>query len=677
MGTLSRVSLRFAGKLRHGLVIAYVLVLGLPCLAGIFAYASAFRAVRSSIEDTNTAILDHTSEIIDQGILSVEQMTNALAWNPLVTRFLSVSDPLEKDNYALMRQVWRGLPRYQVANNLVADYYVYFWRSDVIMSPDLVSFRLPLFYGSTLAHVGLSFEEWYRLLMRGTHNREILAHVQVTLNGKPLRTVAYFQSLPLGTASAPAATVVFYLREEAIARLLARLKLGATGWAAALDGAGRTIVTAGDPPANAASLIRTLSERQRQEMCIGSEMYSVAFTRSGQSDWSYLVGVPKKYLMARLSGVKSVAAASVFIAVAIGTVLAYSVVYRASRPLRDAIAGLSAAVAQGADRADPGLTVDDLGRSISGLVERDRRLLAVRTVELPLVRAALLDRLLIGDVGTEKELHHLTGQARLVFAGRLHVCVVIRVMGFGSLISGETLTELTTCRILVRQTAGEIAGSAVHCVDTAFDSVTLLVSSPSADRSEFEDTLNRWCEQLASSLKGRFGVRVECFRGGMTQSLLEVCRSFFEAQRQLEAEPTRGSGPRSTSVSAERREENYYYPIHVENALITALRCGDRERWRQRRHVPESLSTLPRHRSQDIQRRLPGRARERQASRHVRGAYLGLLVLRLPLPKVSAANDRRLICASMPKGSASTPWRDNSMDDLARTHQASRCAGTT
>jgi two-component system, response regulator YesN len=562
--------------------LPYLAVLVVPTCASYIAYIEAFRSVSLGVSGTNRSLLERTVENVDRSVAEIDNLVFALASDPDISRFLQVTDFLDTQNYTFMRQLHRQLPPYQITHNLIFRYFLYFGKSDVIVSPETIAFRLSLFYRGSMAYESMTYDQWYQLLSGQYHDARVLPPDTVSMEeGQRRRLITYLQSIPIGYEGVSDGTVVVLLDERELERVLASLNIYGESWVALLDESFVPLAAVGAPAEEITEALK-LSDTSKtaggdtQELRFNGSQFQLMMMRSEHTGWTIAVGLPKSAIQSRVRRVQRIAYGGTVLSVLGGALLALMLAYSSSKPIRMVLRLL---------RAEPGwepgeesgndIDLSSLQPAVVRLISRNRHLRQEIHHQEPFVRDAIFERVLRGEQIEESELQSLIDLGSFDIRARHYLCLILHIRGFDGEMNQNRIRDLNIARVIIHDAIERFLGSTCYLHDIQMDKIVLLLHFDTEEEERCYELINRSCAALRKHLIAKYQFHCNIAGGRLVGDVGSVFVSYNEARQASSA--TRVESRDAVDYFAHTPSSNtrYHYPLETERALLGSLLAGN------------------------------------------------------------------------------------------------------
>ncbi|MGG4144040.1 helix-turn-helix domain-containing protein [Paenibacillus algorifonticola] len=556
-------------------LVSYLIILIIPSIAGYVSYRTSISVTQSISIENSVTQLQRSQEILERRMVEVEGFTRQLALNPDLNKLMNEQKKGDEINvYGIWSMVKQVTP-FSQTNDFLQNYFIYLKNYDVIFTQGSAYFR-PEHYYQNFHYTDLSLDEWKDEVLGKTHSSEMMPLRSFMSNKKQSSVVTYMQSLPLDSFSGSSpATVVVMIDEEHISNLLAGLEDRYGGWAHISDAQGNTIGVRGITEAAA----RQLSTSTELDQTKRSQFYHddlVITIQSDTSGWTYRAGVPRQVLMENANQIKHMTWMVTGIALVLGLLAGLLLAYRNSVPINRLLSVMKEHF--GKDGLAERNEYDFLQGNISKMITSNRRLELELERQLPLVRDGFLKRLLAGEFHTLEEIAAAAAQADVSLVGGEGYVGVLRINGYSGMDSIDILKELSAARLIMKQALSETERNLLM-TELGSDRLVMiwLEHGEQTSGADFRKRINEALTELAQTAYSEYKVSLSAAFGECFQTLMDVSHSYEQAGQTLEYTELSGKQSILWFSDSSRETATYYYPLDMEQRLISTIRAGEPE----------------------------------------------------------------------------------------------------
>lgn len=387
--------------LRNSIVqflVSYIMVLVIPLMVLSNGFQSAFSIVEQDIKESNVTMLGHSMSLIDSQLKMMENMAFQTSQNAAIREFASY-DGTSPGYYDVSRRCleqFYNLMRYQ-SLLLLDKPYIYFINRDRVMY-DNSYYRTEIFK-RYVEQWGMSMEQWREMCANGGSRTPSFAPE----GNNGFSYVVPFSNKLMGEA---VGVLVYHMDTEQLYKLLDFSETYEKYSLFITDENGVLLWMKDD-----LDRYEALPGLQINGSGFGqTEEESYVYTVSEETGWNYLLVVPKKDALNKLTVLKNLVILLIGGAMAVGTVLSLTQAIKKGRPINEIFRTVSQA-----GREPNGYQY--LGESVTGILRDHQELLEEVEQDKPLLQKAFFHDLIKVEFENDAELQYMAAKAGISMAG--------------------------------------------------------------------------------------------------------------------------------------------------------------------------------------------------------------------------------------------------------------------
>ncbi|WP_019635814.1 helix-turn-helix domain-containing protein [Paenibacillus fonticola] len=561
---------RYSGIFRKFL-ISYLFILILPSIAGYVSYRTSITVTESMSIDNSVTELRKSQEILERRMAEVEGFTRQLALNQDLSVLMSEEAANGSMNVYGMWDVMKQVMPFSQTNDFLQNYYIYLSNYNVILAKG--STYQPEYFYEVSHFKNMSRDEWEAKILKQTHRSEIVP-LQIVVNEdkKEQAVITYMQSLPLDSFSGSSpATVVVMIDESNITGLLSGWSERYGGWTYIRDEKGNPISLQGVLQDDVEKMSADPDFQQEKQ----SQFYKddlVIMIHSETNGWVYQAGIPQQVLMENANRIKHISWLVTGMAIVIGLIAGLLLSYRNSAPLHRLLGVMKEQFAK--DGISGRNAYDFLHGNISRMITENKWLEVELRRQRPLIRDGFLKRLILGEFQTSDDIAAAAAQANTKLEGDTGYVGVLQIIGYGEMDSVEIMNELHTARLIITQRLEEWTEQ-VLVTDVGSDRMAVIFMN--GIKGEGRGKMGQLLDDLLSMAYNEYKIKVNVAIGDPFSSIQEITHSYEQAKQTLEYALLCNRGPVSWFNDFKVGSRSYYYPMDIEQRLISTMRAGDEE----------------------------------------------------------------------------------------------------
>lgn len=551
------------------LLVPYMLFLILPMIVGWIIFHETRTLMEKEVTEGNMIMLEQSKEILDRRMEEINVIVQELSTDTRIGRLLSVQDPFAGANTFQVLDTHNNLYNYALSNSFMTDYFVFFRNSELVLTPG-GTYRFQEFYDHVLSYERYGYDEWRRLMFDKFNSRNYLPAEDVQIRGMSRKMITFLQSL--GYPGNPQGAVVVLIDSKEVEKLFKGLD-NAEGEAFIVDEQGQ-IISSLTPHSSFVPIDASKLEGARGvvRQATGSKDMTVTYIKSSYNGWTYLVTQPTRIFLKKVLYIQRITFTATFIFLLMGTLAAYILAYKNSKPIRNVMNLILERSGAGHHRHD---AYRFIGETVTGLIDSNQKLKAEIEEQIPLLRAASLQRLLNGGFLSEEE-----AKAMLEHVGiKLEdMSFVVSLLYFKSSVSNYTdhsLDELDIWRVLTKKILEDAALDEALFFNTDEDHFAILFICRNSENNNFREIVEKKIETIAALFRDRLNRPPVFGLGGLAESLTGISRSFEQAKQALNYLVWQNHKGLIWFDQLPDDNGSYYYPLDVEIRLINLTKAGD------------------------------------------------------------------------------------------------------
>lgn len=552
---------------------SYVLVMVVTLGTLSIVQIASLRTIESGAIENRLILLEHNTSVIDDYLSGLQEITGQIRFNTRLMSYLYKERLQAGSNEVFdLISTHKNLASYTIASPFSESFFIYYQRSELILSRPGVHYGFSHHYDNVLSLPDMVEQEWLSYLFDTRHQGSFLSARRVSLNANdPSNMIPYIESVP-SPERGSSAVIVILIEDLEIQHLLEEILGNTPGMATIVDGQGRfiTSVNQGDFPVSAEEVtsIHHFGE-QYSKYTVGKKAVRVAKIKSGFNDWVYITAIPDLILMQNAVRIRRIMIAIVAAAVIIGVILSYILAYRNSKPLQDVLA-----ILRGAFRSDTQDAYQLLKSSVQTLMESNHDLNDTVTNQKIALTSSFLNLLINGDFSGEEDLDHIISYSTFALRGPAYVACVLRISHTYEPADGGTIRELDLARVIIEDALRSYVGDRGEWMILRPAEILVLFGSVGSDPSAFREEIDGTIDALQDVLHTHYRVRTIAGIGVFAGRLIDVHRSYNAAVQALNT--VTEFGRRKVWFDDVRTTRRVYdYPVEVETRLMGFVRAGN------------------------------------------------------------------------------------------------------
>lgn len=366
-------------------LVSYILVLILPLFILSYGFNTAFKIVKQDIEDSYVTMMSHSASIIDNEMEKLERLALQMTQDGSVRAFAKYkrgdSDYIMTAMKALANVY--DLMNYQSIELLEAP-YIYFRGMNLVMYDS--TYYQPNIFKKYLAEDQITMEQWQDKTV--AEERREAGYERL---GESLHYVMPFSEYLTGDNQG---VLVFMLNRSVLKDLFDFTgTYGGSDYLIQIFDKEQNLLWSNGDLENPPKV--EISELTPDDYC-EKDGTGIVYTASKQTGWNFVLSVPEKQALNRLSVLKILVFLLAGAAVCMGVIISLCLAIRKGRPINQAFAVL----------ASSGRTADgfqNLGEVVTGILKNHEELLEELARDKPSLQKAFFHDLVKGEFTSEEQ----------------------------------------------------------------------------------------------------------------------------------------------------------------------------------------------------------------------------------------------------------------------------------
>jgi len=557
--------------------ISYIAVLLMPVIIGSFIYAQMLRIVIDETEEKNGIILEQSKYIVDGYMASVDKMIQQMTLDSRVIQLMQAGREIEGENIYKVFEAQRNLSTAYVTNDFIANFYIYFRDSNMVITKDTAYFNPEVFYRSYINTNMEGYSSWIERMTGAYNNQSYVSDSYLDYNEHRKIYIDALQSIPISNTGYPKGCISILVDEDKIRKLVDPISTDKGGWFYITDSKGNILSsTQGtDTPIQKIDIDSSKSSGSESVVFQNKNML-VSYSVSNKNNWRYVSVIPLSIVMAKVEYVKRITIVITVLILVVGFIIALMAAYQNNKPIRRMIKTLSGKMGQDIDLTYKN-EYDILEGNLVSLISNNDHLMHAMQEQAVLIKATFFERLIKGQFRGIKELEAISSLAGIEIRGNIYAVLMIQIIEFTGTVTSEYLDDIERRRVLAKDVIGScVAGNGfVHGIEN--DKIMLLLSFNNEDnrdiKKEVEVIINNINFELNNLMNSRFAFAV----GKTYSSILDVYKSYNEACQALDCilKKTDESVFWYDRIKWENNE--FSFPLEAQVRLFYLVKSGGKE----------------------------------------------------------------------------------------------------
>ncbi|NOU94094.1 helix-turn-helix domain-containing protein [Paenibacillus sp. LMG 31456] len=558
-------------KITRIFLLPYLLVLLVPIMIGTLTYNKTISVIETETAKSNMTLLNQSKEIIDRRLDEVDRITQQITLDPNLITFQYIADPFEGSNTYRTIEMKKSLVNYNLFNHFIANYYVLFANSKLVMTPTEV-YDLPTFYPNVLQYGKLDYTQWTQQFMGKYHTKTILPATAYTIDGKEQQMITYIQSLGYGTNSF--ATIVILIDNLELVKLLSGLDIADGGSAYIADKNGQIIsFISNESRPFSPDLINFTSASGTIFPSAASNNMMTTYTTSAYNGWTYVVSQPAHIAFEKVNYIKNTILTIFMLSLTIGLIIAILMAYRSSKPIRFLVNTFESSGEEMGKHEKTKDAYQLIQAGISRLKNNNDALQQEMDKQRPMLRIAFFERLLKGEFSISDDNKLVMDRLGIDLFGETFVVAVLSLSDHNLIVQKEIQQDLDIKSLMIKDVISRISENVFfHAMNG--NKVALIFSCRSRNLDDCKKLVDEFVLRMNREMHEQL-YNPSIGVGNIYTSLEEISRSYQEAEQALDYKIWKAIKGMVWFSDLPQTNGSYYYPSDVELKLMNYIKAGN------------------------------------------------------------------------------------------------------
>lgn len=565
-------------------LISYICIMLIPILIGSSIYLEAMSTLKKEINRSNEGVMMQVQETIDRRLLELEKLTTEIALNKNLESLMLASEPLNDDEQYLLVNMMKDLRTLKLLNEFVDQVYIYFKKSDKILSQTNVAPGKSFF-----AHFrgGAPADGKYLLDSRYIHEYTPIVH-DLGVSDET-RAVMYARSLAPDFPDRPGAVLIFLINDSRFLSDISDIPSVSDGYVMILDDEDRVVAATKsgselyaipyDKLAGNSGVVYTGS---------ASDQKAVSYSTSEITGWKYVFITPVQVFLGKLEYLKKLTYAIVALCLLIGGLTTYFFLRRNYGPihllLRQASDQYGFAFAPGADSNEYAF----IQAALDSLAAEKNRMRLQLKEQRPAIKANLLVQLLKGRIHRSVPLNESLAALDIHFEPSCFAVMLVSIENLGKLDTpadeAQYNEKVQLVHFIISNVLEELSRRKHRAYVVEIDNMLACIINGGAKDSLQEnwiaEVIGGIAEQAREFVLKHLNIHLTIAVSSRKMDMLDLPGAYEEALEATEYKVIMGGGEIIVydAIRQAVREESilsYYYPMSSEHKLINFITAGD------------------------------------------------------------------------------------------------------
>lgn len=493
-----------------------------------------------------------------------------------VRKIMMINSPMKNVNYYEIYELTKSLYPYNILNSFVYDYYLYFKKSNTVISNGFYN-NFSNFDSRHIEYKDAKISALFKNTIKDNIYSRILPDSIIRIGANEKKVITYIKSLSInGILLQPSSQnnplAIIFINTDTIRNLMNSLNLEHGGWAYISDPEGQLVFKLSNTQ-EGIEIVNVKGENGFFSKSQNGSSMNICYTVSKNNGWKYVAAISEKIVFSKLSHIKNIVITLALILIIIELILAYLLAYSNSKPIKDL---LKTALSLWSTE-NKAVCNDDYGTikiTMTELSANNRKLSNILEEQSIVLKTTLLERLLRGEFINKDFVLNSLSLAKLRFDGRRFLVLIIKIDRYEHNADLEALEELRIQKDLIVRSVFTYLDNRIYDLnffDHGEDRIVVLLNIKD-EECDIKLDLDTSFERLHDYFDEQYKCSLIFFVGGVYENLMDIWHSYNEANEALDLWTCEAIDIKFWRQDINKNLNLFYYPINIENRILNAIR---------------------------------------------------------------------------------------------------------
>ncbi|HOJ10355.1 MAG TPA: helix-turn-helix domain-containing protein [Clostridiales bacterium] len=559
-------------KLFKKSLFSYFIILLIPIVIIGIIYLYVLGVVTENSIKFRENMLEQTRNAIDLQFSEIENLVIRLNSDDRINYLAAMNtEEYWKDSFQVY-ETSLELAKYKSIRAFVDEIYIYFLKGKYALS-EAGSLNADLFYNMYFESSRVNREVWNDVINNYNEKQYLslsyLSHLSgdVTTENNPDRAV-FIQSIPIGYKSRYEAKAVVFMNMESLKGYLQKNNTTSSCFTYILSNG--KIIASSNPETSKYSTELDVQIKDNLGYVIkdiAGEKMLVTYSSSYNNEWVYVSVMPTYEVTNQVKVLRNIFTIACILCFFLGISGAIVFTYHNYKPIQQAIKDLVEYTKESFEEMDSNF----INYSVNNLINENVKMKDRIEEYFPYIKNEFLLNLIYGRMN-HKEIITIAGQLNIALDNRCFTVVIYTLSRYERSYSADILRELFVSKIAVEDQIKNIC-DCYYGLELDNDKVAFLLIFNKIDEN-YSRYIKEKIEQITKKLHETNKIKLRFSIGDVVHDCNEIPTSYRKAKHLMDYSII-VNNKESVLTEIQRIEGMYYYPIDVENSLITMAKAGD------------------------------------------------------------------------------------------------------
>jgi len=562
-------------------LLSYVSVMLIPVFFSAIIYVKSIDALEKETYRANESLLMQVQQTVDARMVDLDQLLYEIALNNRVGSLINIHPTFSNyDQYNILSVV-KELKTYSASNSFIADVYVYYKNSDIVLSSKYRS-KVEDVFKIVKPNDVTTVEQW-KGFFGGKYLRDFVQGTRITEKGEPAKVVLYAVSLPMESTISPEAVIIFVIDGDKLLENIKNTPIINDSVVSIIDKDNHMIATTNQGlQQNNVMYDELLGKSGVITQSINNHKAAISYVASDIIGWKYVSTTDSKIFWKKSEYIRLLTLIGVLLCTLFGGIVTFFYVRKNYHPVDKLIKAIST---KGNSFAWGHNEYGFIQTALSNTLDEKERILFELRKQDNVMRAIFLANLLKGKIERKISISESLSTFHITFEADSFVVAIFYIedlTGFDQKEKdSDAVEKIKLAQFIITNVFEEMVNKHSNGYMTEVDEMlACIINFKNTEMDDYENKILYTIKQAQNYIEENFKILFSVSVSGIHKSLSSIPEAYEEANEAMEY--TLIVGNRKIIDFNEVKSESYietkggyYFPLLLEQQLVNCIKIGD------------------------------------------------------------------------------------------------------
>lgn len=554
-------------------LLSYISVLLIPIVISFAIYYCTENVIKNEIYYSNHVLIQQVQQIADDNMRDIQKLETQIELDNNLQQVANVNGALEgSDRYIINKQV-TNFKTFKIANSFIDDIFVYLNNQDSFITTNTY-YDSGILNEPSLQSMGINYRELAEILIdtKDTHVFICPGTVNKTLvYSKPIISVISYKAV---------ATVVFLIDASKLLQAVEKIKLPNEGIILVLDSNNKIIASTenlGFDPTLKYDEFK--QEYGIKDYKMNGKIFTVSNIRSDLMQWKYISVIPSDVFTKKVDTVRKFTYISLIISIIIGGFISFLFTKKNYNPINKLVQKL--AVASDITLETRHNEYNFIENAIDSTVSSNEWMDDCLFKQNNVILSNYIKKLLKGKISDDIPISYILSPYDLKFISEEFAVMLFYIESCSNTISSDENQSLI--QFAIKNVVEELINPKHRGYVVESNDIMVCLVNFSSNGGKIDDII-QIAKETMTFMDENFQIRVSISISQIHNGLHGIHEAYNESIEIMGYRLLVGNGKilqYENILKYKLSNENYNYPIEIEQQMVNYIKAGDLEKSQQ------------------------------------------------------------------------------------------------